>query len=96
MSTVFRYVFSDTVPLGEIEAILVRSLVTAEYLHGPATVRLDAGHYLDHSVRTCVIDAATTVGTDINKLFVGSLETAFGPDAFRVERLSSRAGVSSP
>jgi hypothetical protein len=88
MSVIYQYIFSQSIPLGDIEATLLRTLLTAEYLHGPARVRLDAAHYLDADAKTCVVDATTTVGEDVNKLFVGSLETAFGPDSFSVERVA--------
>jgi negative regulator of replication initiation len=90
MSVVYQYIFSQSVPLGEIEATLLRTLLTAEYLHGPARVRLDAAHYLDAQSKTCVVDATTPVGDDVNKLFVGALETEFGPDSFSVERVANR------
>jgi hypothetical protein len=89
MSIVYHYIFSQTVPVGEIEATLLRTLLTAEYLHGPSRVRLDAAHYLDADEKICVVDATTAVGQDVNKLFVGSLETVFGPDAFKVERVAN-------
>lgn len=95
MSVVYQYLFSQAVPLGEIEATLLRSLLTAEYLHGPTKVRLDARHYLDSRSKCCVVDATTTVGDDVNKLFVGALQTEFGPDSFTVERISQRPAPSA-
>jgi hypothetical protein len=90
MSVVYRYQFAENVAVEVIEATLLRTLLTTEYLHGASSVRLDAAHYFDPAQRTCVIDAATPVGADINKLFVGSLQTEFGPDRFSVERVEKR------
>ena len=95
MSVVYHYIFSQALPLGEIEAVLLRTLISAEYLHGATRVRLEAGHYLDAEDKTCVVDATTPVGEDLNKLLVGSLATEFGPDAFSVERISRRETASS-
>ena len=92
MSVIYRYQFASAVPVEVIEATLLRTLLTTEYLHGASSVRLDAAHYLDIEQKTCVVDATTPVGEDINKLFVGSLQTEFGPDRFTVERIEGRDG----
>ena len=89
MSVVYQYLFSQALPVGEIEAALLRSLITAEYLHGSARVRLDACHYLDPEPPRCVLDATTPVGEDVNKIFVGSLQAEFGSDSFSVQRISA-------
>jgi len=34
-----------------------------------------------------VIDAATPVGRDLNRVFIGLVTREFGPDSFRVERV---------
>ena len=83
----YRYKFSETVPLEEVEASLLLAILTAESLHGQAKVRLDAAHYLDPVERACVIDAGTSVGRDVNRLFVGFLNREFGADAFTVHRI---------
>ena len=53
-------------------------------LHGESQVRLDAAHAVDADQRSCVIDASTQVGRDINRLFTGFVLREFGPDSFRV------------
>jgi hypothetical protein len=85
----YRYSFPSNVPLEEIEATLLLALWGAESLHGEPQVRLDAAHFLDPDRRACVIDAATPVGRDVNRLFVGFVQREFGADAFRVERVDS-------
>jgi hypothetical protein len=85
---IYRYVFNAAVAMDEVEASLLLAVVAAESLHGESQVRLDASHYLDPIKRACVIDAATAVGRDVNRLFVGFLRREFGEDAFRVERLT--------
>ena len=47
---------------------------------------------LDAESRTCVIDAGTAVGFDLNRLFVGFVRREFGEDAFRVQRVDHRPG----
>ncbi len=83
----YRYTFGADVPVEEVEASLVLSVFAAESLHGEAQVRLDAAHAFDAATRTCVLDAGTAVGKDLNRLFVGFLRREFGEQAFRVERL---------
>jgi hypothetical protein len=85
---IYRYVFNATVEMEEVEASLLLAVVAAESLHGESQVRLDTSHYLDPIKRACVIDAATAVGRDVNRLFVGFLRREFGEDAFRVERVT--------
>lgn len=86
---IYRYGFPADVPVAEIEASLLLSVLATESLHGEAQVRLDAAHYLDVDQRACVIDAGTSVGRDLNRLFVGFLRREFGEDAFTVERVDS-------
>jgi len=83
----YRYVFGPSVALEEVEGSLVLALFAEESLHGEDQVHLDAAHYLDTDGRTCVIDAGTEVGRDLNRVFTGFLRREFGADAFTVERL---------
>lgn len=85
--TAYRYRLVAPVPVEEFEASLVLAILAAESLHGEATVRLDAGYYFDPAKRACVIDAGTSVGRDVNKLFVKYACREFGEDAFTVERI---------
>jgi hypothetical protein len=84
---IYHYTFAPEVPAEEVEASLVLSVFAAESLHGESQVRLDAAHTFDAATRTCVIDAGTAVGRDLNRLFVGFLRREFGEQAFRVERV---------
>lgn len=84
---VYKYVFDPSIDIADVEASLLPALLAAESLHGETQVRLDAAHILDPAKRACVIDAGTSVGRDINRLFVGFISREFGEDAFRVERV---------
>jgi len=84
---VYRYSFVSSVSFEEVEASLVLAVLAAESLHGAAQVRLDAGHAVDSSKRSCVVDASTRVGRDINRLFAGFIAREFGEGSFEVERL---------
>lgn len=84
---VYRYSFSNDVPIEDIESTLLLAKWGAESLHGESQVRLDATHMLDRLQRACVIEASTPVGRDVNRLFVGFVRREFGDEAFRVERL---------
>lgn len=83
----YRYLFTDIVPVEEIETTLVLSIFAVEALHGESQTRLDAGHAFDPKLRTLVIDAATAVGRDLNRVFIGLVTREFGPGSFRVERV---------
>jgi len=85
----YRYEFSQSVPCEDIEAALLLALLATESLHGEAQVRLDAAHTFDPEQRCCVIDAATPVGADLNKLFVNFIRRECGEEAFRVSRVDA-------
>ena len=85
--SLYRYTFAAEVPHEDIAASLLLAIWATESLHGESQVRLDAAHAIDPDRRVCVIDAATPVGQDINRLFVGFLRREFGDDGFRVERI---------
>jgi hypothetical protein len=91
--TLYRYYFDQDVPVEEIETTLLLAVLAAESLHGESQTRLDAGHAFDAEKRTCVIDGQTSVGRDLNRLFVGFLRLEFGEDAFRVERVAPEVPV---
>jgi len=86
----YRYTFVPDVSMEEVESALLLAIMTTESLHGEAQTRLDAAHYLDPAKRACVIDADTTVGRDLNRLFTGFLGREFGADAFTVERVEEQ------
>ena len=86
---IYRYTFQADAALEDVEASLLLAILATESLHGEAQVRLDAGHYFDPDRRACVIDAGTTVGKDVNRLFVGFLRREFGDDRFTVERVDA-------
>jgi hypothetical protein len=88
---VYRYRFGKNVSADEIEATLLLAIVAAEGVHGQAQVRLYMSHAFDGAAGTCVIDAGTPVGRDVNKLFVSFLAREFGADAFTVERVPDPA-----
>lgn len=62
-------------------------MLATESLHGATQVRLDAAHAVDADKQSCVVDASTPVGRDLNRLFAGFISREFGEDAFRVQRV---------
>jgi hypothetical protein len=84
---IHRYTFDSAIAFEDVEASLLLAIVAAESLHGESQVRLDASHAVDADQRSCVIDASTHVGRDINRLFTGFVLREFGPDSFRVQRV---------
>jgi hypothetical protein len=93
-SEVYRYSFESTVPFEDVEASFVLAIMAAESLHGESQVRLDAGHASDSAKRSFAIDASTSVGRDLNRLFLGFLRREFGEDSFRVDRVSGDEPVT--
>jgi hypothetical protein len=87
----YRYEFPEAAPIEEVEITLLLAAFGVESLHGEVQARLDAAHAFDPDKRTCVIDASTPVGHDLNKLFAGFLRREFGTGCFTVERLDGTA-----
>ncbi len=88
MSTdIYRYSFVPSVAFEDVQASLVLAIMATESLHGQTQVRLDAAHAVDVSKRSCVIDASTPVGRDLNRLFLGFASREFGPDAFQLDHV---------
>jgi len=87
MTELYRYGFRFDLKTEEVEETLLLAILGAESLHGESQVRLDAAHFFDAEKRACVIEANTTVGRDLNKLFVGFMRREFGEDTFKVERI---------
>ncbi|MBX3433290.1 MAG: hypothetical protein KF847_08215 [Pirellulales bacterium] len=83
---IYRYRFVETIATEDIDASLLLAVWACEALHGECQVRLDAAHFFDAEARQCVIDAATDVGRNLNRLFIGFIGREFGPESFIVER----------
>ena len=92
----YRYRIEGSVPIGEVEITLLLSIIAVESLHGESQARLDAGHTFDADARAVVIDAATAVGRDLNRLFAGFLVKEFGPNSFTVERTEGVSRAPQP
>ncbi len=93
LSNVYRYEFTGSASMVDVEATLMLALTAVENLHGATQVRLDAEHAFDPVLRVCVVNAATQVGRDLNKLFAGFLAREFGAEAFRVTRIVTPQAV---
>jgi hypothetical protein len=84
---IYRYSFDLSVDIAEVETSLLLALLATESLHGESQVRLEVSYAMDAESRTCVVDAASTVGRDMNRLFVGFIRREFGEETFRVGRV---------
>ena len=84
----YRYQFAESICLRDAEDTLLLALLAAEGIYGPARVRMDAAYTVDAPLRAIVVGSATQVGQDVSGVFTSFLTREFGPDAFRVRRLS--------
>lgn len=91
---VYRYTLGGQVSMHDAEETLLLALLGTESIYGAAQTRLDVAHSMDENGRAFVIDAATQVGQDLNRLFAGFLLREFGPDSFRVERFTELQGAT--
>ncbi len=83
----FKYTFSQSLSMPDVEAAFVLAIFAVESIHGESDTRLLAEHAMELQTRTCVVDASTELGRDLNRLFVGFLRREFGDVGFRVERI---------
>ncbi len=82
----YIYFFRRHVDIDDVQDTLTLAVLGAQNLHGRARIRLDGWWRLDRQRRQCSIDASTTVGQDISRLFAGYLAQEFGEQAFSVQR----------
>lgn len=92
---IYRYTFAEKVPFSEIEESMLLTTMAVESLHGRTSLCLDAAFTMDAKKRTVAVDACTTVGRDIARIFTGYLTRQFGEELFKVERSSdARKGTT--
>ncbi|MFH1680634.1 MAG: hypothetical protein ABIH26_08325 [Candidatus Eisenbacteria bacterium] len=84
---IYRFEFSETVPLERVEETLCLSALAAEGVYGRSHLRLNAAFRLDKTKRTCTVDAGTEVGETLARILTGLLTEEFGEEAYRVERV---------
>lgn len=89
----YRFAFSATPDMAEVEQTLLMAVLAVSCLHGPAAVRLDAGYALDHDKRILLVDASTPVGRDVTRVFAGLCAHEFGDGSFRVEAVEQAPPV---
>lgn len=87
-TSVFRFSFASHVLLSDAEASLLLAAVAAEGLFGETAVRIDFDYFADAPRRALLIDASTTVGVAIVRMFARLLTREFGGTAFDVRRVS--------
>lgn len=87
---VYRYTFSDEVPFDDVLATINLAIIGVQSLHGEERTRLDTRFTSDANSRVLVIDAATSVGQELNQLLVGYARREFGDKAFQVERMECK------
>jgi hypothetical protein len=85
----YKYRFDQAVPAQDMEETFMLALLAAESLHSRSRVRMEARFTIDKQTRTCTIDAATTVGRDLARIFTGFATREYGEHAVRIERIAS-------
>ena len=91
----YRYQFSPSLDIAEVEATVTLAVLATESLHGESRVRLEARHAFSAENRLCVIDSTGEVGRDLNQLFLGFVSREFGQDSFDVQLVASTECVST-
>ena len=84
---IYRYTFGATARMHDVEEALLLAVLAVESLHGQSRVRMDASYCVDAEKRVTVIDASTSVGRDICRIFTGFALREFGEAAVKVRRI---------
>jgi hypothetical protein len=92
---VYRYKFSPSLDITEVEATVNLAILATESLHGESRVCLEARYEFDAIARTCAINATGEVGRDLNRLFLGFISREFGRSNFEIESVPDLEGASA-
>ena len=84
---IFKYHFDDSVPAQELEDTFILALLAVKCLHGILRTREECQFCLDSINRTCVIDASTSVGNDLDRIFAGFAAVEYGERLSLIERI---------
>ena len=86
----YKYRFDqEAVPAQDLEDTFMLALLAVECLHSRSRVRMEGRFNIDKHSRTCVIDAATPVGSDLAHIFTGFATSEYGEHAIHIERIAS-------
>lgn len=85
-----RLQFREDVPTEEVEAMLQLALLALQSLYGDPQTRLQVALSFNAQKRECLIDESTPLGLELGCLLLGFLQSAFEPDAIRVDRVISQ------
>ena len=86
MYKTYKYHFDETVHAQDLEGTFMLALLAIESLHGRSRVRMESRFTLDKISRTCIIDAATDVGSDLARIFTGFAMKEYGERSVKIER----------
>jgi orotate phosphoribosyltransferase-like protein len=89
---VYRYVFHQSVAMGQVSNALFLSALAAEAIHGRVRVQLDSDFGTDPVTRSVIIDATTETGQTIARVFTEFISRELGEQSFTVTRIS-RSGL---
>ena len=78
------YQFQATVPMEEVEASLVLAKMGTESLHGTCGLLLDVKSELIEKKKQVRIRGTATIGSTLNRLFLGFLRREFDPSEYTV------------
>lgn len=84
---IYRYKFSDTVPMDSVDESLYLAVLAIECLYGRSRILMDTAYYVDEKKRACVIDARDEIGRSIARILTGFLTREFGEKSFTVEHV---------
>lgn len=89
--SIYRFEFSESVPMAGVSASMAVALLAAEGLCPTALIHVGFAYALDERRHSLVADARTWVGQLVTCIFVALLLREFGESAFRTEPVTADA-----
>ncbi len=83
----YKYRFDQTVQAQDLEDTFMLALLAVESLHSRSRVRMEGQFKIDKNNCTFIIDAATTVGRDLARIFTGFVTCEYGDHAVHIKRI---------
>lgn len=78
--------FLENPSLHRQEASMARAIGDAEFIFGPAEVRMCGAYYIERDGSRTAVDVSTYAGECIARVFIGLMTRELGERAFKVNR----------
>lgn len=93
---IYRYRFDPEVSMADVGGSLLLAVIAVGSLERDSGLIQDGKHHFKRVCRSVEVEADTTVGESIARIFTSFLSLEFGEQRFKVERTVSSVKEDSP